>query len=31
MHENRAKRLVASGFSSELANELSKLHTHNFM
>jgi TusA-related sulfurtransferase len=31
MHENRVKRLVASGFSSELASELSRLHTHNFM
>jgi TusA-related sulfurtransferase len=31
MHENRKKRLVASGFSPELADELSKLHTGNFM
>lgn len=31
MHANRVKRLVASGFSPELADELSALHTHNFM
>ncbi|MEZ0229587.1 MAG: ferritin-like domain-containing protein, partial [Planctomycetota bacterium] len=31
MHENRVKRLVSSGFSSQLAEQLSKLHTHNFM
>jgi hypothetical protein len=31
MHENRRKRLVACGFPPELAEELSGLHTPNFM
>lgn len=31
MHENRIKRLVTAGFTPEQAQELSKLHTPNFM
>jgi hypothetical protein len=31
MHENRVKRLVACGFDAPLAEELSTLHTPNFM
>ncbi len=31
MHENRKKRLVSAGFTVELAEQLSQLHTHNFM
>lgn len=31
MHENRIKRLVSAGFSPEQAQELSELHTPNFM
>ncbi len=31
MHENRIKRLVTAGFTPEQAQELSELHTPNFM
>jgi hypothetical protein len=31
MHENRVKRLVQAGFTAEQAEEMSRLHTPNFM